>query len=201
MNETQKLLQHLIDEMQKQIDDEKSNIETLHQTLETQISRKENSNARFTLEVIGIRHTKQDTWYQARSILQDHYESLYGDRYYIPSEPYQLIDKQPTDVMTGSIHDIYVAPKRVMEVFGDRYEATGQKVSRCWNFVDADGRLYQIRDWKCTSTYEPYLPSPDDFWQSDEPEYIDICSDTRLSDEKKQAFVQWVKSKLKGKRD
>ena len=101
------------------------------------------------------------------------------------------------DGASGKIQDILIAPRRIVEVFGDvdNLEET-EKVSRVWTFVDHHGKYYEIRDWKCTNVYDPDLPSPDDFWQSNDPTYIDICADVRLPKEDKQEFVQWVISRL-----
>lgn len=66
-----------------------------------------------------------------------------------------------------SFHDVRVTvdPKKLLALFesaeGDEY-----KVSRNWTFVKGD-MVFTLYDWKETSLYDEYNPSPRQYWAQD----------------------------------
>ena len=90
---------------------------------------------------------------------------------------------------------IYVAPYRLIFLFGEPHEADGYKVSGRYTFTNERGEVFTLYDWKCTSLYDPDRIRPDAFWNSTIVRVFNIGSKT---DTDASEFKAWLEGRLNG---
>lgn len=89
--------------------------------------------------------------------------------------------------------EVFVSPKRLIEVFGDPADCDFNKVSAEWRFTGPGGP-FTIYDWKETSLYDDDLPSPIELLQGP-PISWHIGGKTKHAAED---FLAWVKEQIAG---
>ncbi len=88
--------------------------------------------------------------------------------------------------------EIEVAPATIVARFGSPRNSDENKVSGEFVFADQRGEPFVVHDWKSTSLWEDGLPSPEEFWASDEPQ--ELCIATRDLDT--SVFEEWFAKQL-----
>lgn len=76
---------------------------------------------------------------------------------------------------TSRVGQMDIAPSQLILAFGQPGESDGHKVSGEYTFVhDESGVVFTIYDWKSTSLYDGYGPSPEAFWAGTEAVQMNI---------------------------
>lgn len=90
---------------------------------------------------------------------------------------------------------ILLPPAGVRRRFGQRNDGDGYKVSRQWVFRKGD-MVFTLYDWKCTDVYAPGLPTPDEFWASEEPQELHVGSKSPATTADGVAFAMWLNDEV-----
>jgi hypothetical protein len=83
---------------------------------------------------------------------------------------------------TQLVETVDLVPARLVQRFGKPRSGDGYKVSGTFSFVDDEGKVFTVYDWKATSSYHrdqndgmaSDWPSPDEFWRSAQPYTLSI---------------------------
>ena len=97
----------------------------------------------------------------------------------------------------GRIGTLSVAPKQLVSTFGQPQQQ-GYKVSGLYVFESEDGTVFTVYDYKYTNLYNRDLPTPEEFWNSDEITNFSIGGNDQMvdSDLKIANFIKWVKEQI-----
>lgn len=96
---------------------------------------------------------------------------------------------------------VNIAPANIVLAFGEpTWKANSSnsgdgKVSREYFFKDSEGYITGIWDYKSTELYDNSLPTPTQFWKSNNLEILSIVGAD--NEKKNEAFMQWVFNKVK----
>jgi hypothetical protein len=89
--------------------------------------------------------------------------------------------------------EIEVAPALVVRRFGSPARGDGSKVSGEYVFLNLNGDLFVLHDWKSTSLWDQSFPHPDEFWAGDEPAELRISTRDQDAEEFKTWFLQQLR--------
>jgi hypothetical protein len=89
--------------------------------------------------------------------------------------------------------EIEVPPALVVRRFGLPAKGDDYKVSGEYLFLDQNGNLFVVHDWKSTSLWDERLPAPEEFWATVEPTELSISSHDLDTGE----FVRWFLQQLR----
>ena len=103
---------------------------------------------------------------------------------------YTLV-KYPSNINTYRIESIEIAPKILVEFFGNPLEADGYKVSGEYCFKDENNNIFTIYDWKETNLYDEDNPSKECFWSFDGKVEFGIGGNEKSKDTVKE-FKEWI---------
>ena len=102
---------------------------------------------------------------------------------------------------TYNIGHVKLVPKQLVEQFGQPEQFDEYKVSGQYRFVDDEGHVYTLYDWKCTSLYndridegiESEFPPPNEFWAGQRPVEFHIGGTTECDI---GAFKVWLRYRV-----
>lgn len=109
-------------------------------------------------------------------------------------EPFTLDGSAPLGV--GRVGTLHAAPADIVRAFGPaNVGASGDnKVDREWLFRSREGHGVSVYAYKATSLYDADLPSPSDFWSSE-----DVYRGLSVSGPNErvgEAFIKWAQAKI-----
>jgi len=93
--------------------------------------------------------------------------------------------------LVGWIKATYI---ELAELFGEAEEADENKISGHWRFVDEDGNVFTLYDWKKTNLYDFSSPSVEEFRKCNLPSTFNIGGKDKT--ESNCNFMRWLETKL-----
>jgi hypothetical protein len=118
------------------------------------------------------------------------------DQSYVPSGPLsdyrRSFDADSNGTyLVGWIKATYV---ELAELFGEAEETDENKISGHWRFVDEDGNVFTLYDWKKTNLYAISGPSVEEFRKSNLASTFNIGG--KQNTELNCNFMRWLETKL-----
>lgn len=90
---------------------------------------------------------------------------------------------------------IHASYPELENLFGEPLDGDGYKISGLWTFVNKEGEVFTLYDWKQTELYDNELPSIKKFRDSDEVVEFNVGGRTSAVE-----FLQWLNEKIKDSR-
>jgi hypothetical protein len=98
---------------------------------------------------------------------------------------------------TSYLTEIELAPRRLVDLFGQPEEPTETKLSGLYTFTNEAGDVFTVYDWKATSRYygddDGSWPTPEEFWSEWQPVTLNIGG---RDDSDEDAFTRWLIEQL-----
>src|SRR5262249_44270162 len=88
--------------------------------------------------------------------------------------------------------ELEATPVVVIRRFGRPAQGDGFKISAEYVFIDRNDQPFVVHDWKSTNLWEVGLPTPDEFWASDQPEELSIGTRDLDTSEFKRWFLEQI---------
>lgn len=101
-------------------------------------------------------------------------------------------------VSTSRRGTLYVAPRHLFEALGSTDLTDDYKVSKEWKFLDDDGHLYTVYDYKKTDLYSHGYPSEEEFWESECASEFSIGGQSDVDQTRVNEFIEWLHDKVLG---
>ncbi len=89
--------------------------------------------------------------------------------------------------------EVQARPAQIVKLFGQPAPGDGYKISGEYAFQAANGDVFVLHDWMCTSLYLPSAAAPEQFWASTDPFDFSISS----MDLDTSEFASWLHEQLK----
>lgn len=80
-----------------------------------------------------------------------------------------VVDNSVSSIGTHYCDEMELDYNKMVRLFGPPTESDGFKISTEWHFVDKQGLVYTVYDYKMTVLYSKSLPSVDEFRSKPRP--------------------------------
>lgn len=94
----------------------------------------------------------------------------------------------------SKIGEVEVFPRRLTEIFGDPIPNPGEpeKITGEYIFIAENGRRYSVHDYRDTNLLDDGVPSPQEFWNKEEPYEFSIGGDHPVDKDELEKFKKWL---------
>ena len=105
---------------------------------------------------------------------------------------FRRADENVSDGTSGTSSQLRIAPTTLRRLFGEPDNSDGYKVSGEYEFINDEGHVFTVYDWKSTSLYDDCYPNPSDIWMSDKPFCFRVGSNHKGN---VREFIQFIYDK------